>query len=175
MISLISNGSCYKRFMNSASVHITKRFGKNAGWTEERSAADRCSAFVICDDVLNKLWWNRWTIIFAKKSHGLDVTLLSALRQALTLYATCNQSSASTILIGYINRTINTATIVFQFGFSKKRFYFWVANCLTQLSFRRQAFVRYSAGLSAAVMLLYNYLQCCIYFQSDKLRQLYFN
>ena len=41
MISLISNGSCCKRFMNSASVHITKRFGKNAGWTENNSSADR--------------------------------------------------------------------------------------------------------------------------------------
>jgi len=38
-----------------SSVHVTKRFGKNAGWTEEQSATNRCSALVICDDALKKL------------------------------------------------------------------------------------------------------------------------
>ena len=49
--AVITIGLCFIQ----SSVHVTKRFGVNAGRTEEQSATDLYSAFVICDDVLNKL------------------------------------------------------------------------------------------------------------------------
>ena len=50
-VAAITIGLCFIQ----SSVHVTKRFGVNAGRTEEQSATDLYSAFVICDDVLNKL------------------------------------------------------------------------------------------------------------------------
>jgi len=50
-VAAITISSCFIQ----SSVHVTKWFGVNAGWTEKQSAADHYSAFVICDDVLNKL------------------------------------------------------------------------------------------------------------------------
>ena len=50
-VAAITIGLCFIQ----SSVHVTKRFGKNAGWTEEQSATNRCSALVICDDALKKL------------------------------------------------------------------------------------------------------------------------
>jgi len=47
-VAAITIGLCFIQ----SSVHVTKRFGKNAGWTEEQLAADRYSAFVICDNIL---------------------------------------------------------------------------------------------------------------------------
>ena len=70
------------------------------------------------------------------------------------------RTAASTILIGYINKGQSTLQqLYFNLASVKSGFIFKLQNCLTQLSFRRQAFVRYSAGLSAAGMLLSNYLE----------------
>ena len=58
---------------------------------------------------------------------GLTNRYCQPIANSLTLYATCLQSSASTILISHINSTSNTSAIVFQFSFSKKLLHFLVA------------------------------------------------
>ena len=51
LAAVITIGLCFIQ----SSVHVTKRFGVNAGWTEVQSAKDPWSASVICGDILNKL------------------------------------------------------------------------------------------------------------------------
>ena len=113
-----------KRFINSASAHVTMGLAKmRAGRKRHRQQiVDQLLSVVRRYLISNH--GNIETLSSQKKSHRQTNCYYPHFAKPWPLHATCNPSSASTILIGYINRPINTSTVVFQLNFSKKRFHF---------------------------------------------------
>ena len=104
--------------------------------------------------------WNRWRFIFAKKITRAERNAI--IRTSPSPHVICNLLTVFSInnspqLLCRKQSTLQQ--LYFNLALVKSSYIFSLQNCLTQLSFWRQAFVRYSAGLQAAVMLLSNHIQ----------------